>query len=1555
MRETAPEMTRELQMLMWNSVDAVLLIEDNRFIAGNQAALDLFGIDSEEVLRGTHPAELSPEAQPDGRLSTEKAEEMIALAREKGGHRFEWVHRRLDGEEFYTEVTLTPVEVDGRQLVHTVIRDIRQRKQAEQERERYTLRLHTAAEIAAQVGTILDPDELLNRVITLLKERFGLYYAHVYTLEADTLWLRAGYGEAGRVMLEHGHHIPLSHEGSLVARAARTRQPVIVNDVTQAPDFLPNPLLPETRSEVAIPILAGEEVLGVFDVQHSEADYFTQADVDVFTTLAGQIGPVLRNAELFAETQARLRVSQAMGEAHTEEEVLNAMVSVADFYPQAGVVVMLFDQEAEVPTLVTRRYAPFESRMRFSPEGTRFPADRFPMMRYISADRAYVTQNIFTDELADEMSRGAARQSGLVSMAIFPITAGGVWLGILLAASPLERFFNRERLYLYQYLAELGARALQEARLRDRLRLIQASVDAARDTILWFDAEGRIIDANPAATALLGYERSELLGKSVMEFEVGLSEDEVALIQQQIRGGEEVVRETTFLTKGGDRIPVEVAINRTVLKGQGLVFAFVRDISARKQAEQAIRESEARTRALLDAIPDLMFRLSRDGIFLDFKAERVAELAVPPEMFLGRRIEEVIPPEVARRTLEYMERVLETGEMVTYEYRLAPFGSEELRTYEARMVPSGEDEVIAIVRDVTERKRAEEQIAIFRALAENAVDSISMADTEGVMVYGNRACYELFGYDYDRREMEGLPVATFWPEGEREQLQQEVLPQAVGEGWRGEVKQVRKDGSLFDAHVTVFPVRDEQGQVLRMAAIIRDITERKRVEAERERFMTQLSAAAEISERVGAILDTDELLNTVIPMMKERFGLYHAHVYVLDEAQRMLHLRAGYGQVGEIMRQQGHKIALDHPRSLVAKAARMKEVVLSNDVTQDPDFMPNLLLPDTRAEVAVPFMVGDKVLGVFDVQADQVDFFTQADLNVFRTLAGQISNAFRIAQLFDQQRQAELAQREAAERIRAIFEAMTEGVVVTNMLGRVEDVNEAVLRMHGFGSRDEIIGRSAMELFARSEWSKASRSVRQALERGRSETMEYKMQRRDGTLFDAEQSSALLRDVEGKPSGFVSIIRDITARKAAEAERERFAAQLSTAAEVSAQIATILDPEAVLSVSISLLRERFGLYHAHVYVFDEETQDLVMQVGSGEVGRVLRERGHRIPLGQERSLVARAARTKSPVMVNDVTKEPDFLPNPLLPKTRSELAVPMVVGNQLIGVLDVQSDEANRFSQSDRDVLLTLAGQIATAYQNALYFEEIQQTAERLKEVDRLKSEFLANMSHELRTPLNSILGYTEVLLMGIDGELTSEMEEDVRAIYENGQSLLQLINDILDLTKIEAGRMVLSMEEVHIPTLVEEVHTNNQGLFHKKKAPVDFILDVDEELPAVIGDRMRIAQILNNLVSNAWKFTDQGHVAIRAYREGNWICVAVEDTGIGIAEEDLPTVFERFRQVDGSSTRRAEGTGLGLAISRHLAEMHGGRLEVESEVGKGSTFTLWLPIPGTEETQEQG
>ena len=335
----------------------------------------------------------------------------------------------------------------------------------------------------------------------------------------------------------------------------------------------------------------------------------------------------------------------------------------------------------------------------------------------------------------------------------------------------------------------------------------------------------------------------------------------------------------------------------------------------------------------------------------------------------------------------------------------------------------------------------------------------------------------------------------------------------------------------------------------------------------------------------------------------------------------------------------------------------------------------------------------------------------------------------------------------------------------------------------------------------------------------------------------------------------------------------------------------------------------------------------------------------KVAIGDAENLLGVIAEDMSPILIADTREEPTYLP--LVSSARSAIIVPQTSGEEIIGLLVLESNKVNNYREDSIRLLLTLSGTLAAIIQNARLLETIQQTNEELKTLDRLKSDFLANMSHELRTPLNSIIGFSRVMLKGIDGELTEMQEQDLTTIYKSGQHLLGLINDILDSAKIAADKMDLDKKYFDIDAVAEGVRSIGVGLLKEK--PVDIFLEMTSQLPQAFGDEFRTRQALLNLVSNSAKFTSEGSITVSVYtyedeETGTMIRIDVTDTGIGIAEKDLPVLFEAFRQVDSSLTRTSEGTGLGLPITKSLIELQGGQMFVESEINAGSTFSITVP-----------
>ena len=362
-----------------------------------------------------------------------------------------------------------------------------------------------------------------------------------------------------------------------------------------------------------------------------------------------------------------------------------------------------------------------------------------------------------------------------------------------------------------------------------------------------------------------------------------------------------------------------------------------------------------------------------------------------------------------------------------------------------------------------------------------------------------------------------------------------------------------------------------------------------------------------------------------------------------------------------------------------------------------------------------------------------------------------------------------------------------------------------------------------------------------------------------------------------------------------------------------------------------IMRPRgYGFYSAATYGHTPEyaqyTKNFTFPPGRGSVtGRVLVE--------------------GKPIQIADVLADSEY--NVPLPQElrgyRTHLGVPLLREGNPIGVILLSRKSVKPFDAKQIELVQTFADQAVIAIENVRLFDEIQDKSRQLAEASQHKSQFLANMSHELRTPLNAILGYTELILDNIYGDTPARMRGVLERIERQGKHLLGLINDVLDLSKIEAGQLVLALGDYSLKAVVETVCTAVEALAREKK--LAFKAEVHGNMPDGHGDERRLTQVLLNLVGNAIKFTDAGEVAIKAAQADGSFEVNVRDTGPGISAADQGKLFQEFQQADNSIASKKGGTGLGLAISKRIIEMHGGRIWVESTLGEGSTFSFTLPV----------
>ncbi len=409
-------------------------------------------------------------------------------------------------------------------------------------------------------------------------------------------------------------------------------------------------------------------------------------------------------------------------------------------------------------------------------------------------------------------------------------------------------------------------------------------------------------------------------------------------------------------------------------------------------------------------------------------------------------------------------------------------------------------------------------------------------------------------------------------------------------------------------------------------------------------------------------------------------------------------------------------------------------------------------------------------------------------------------------------------------------------------------------------------------------------------------------------------------------------------------ELARSVEELRALGEVSQAVNSTLDLPTVLTTIVAKAVQLSGTEAGAIYVFSQSHQAFRMRASYGTDDEVA-AKFKRIKIGLGETAIGESAARREVVQVPDISAmEPSRVKDLLVHSGyRALLVVPLLRPDQVIGALVIRRKETGAFPEPLVELLSTFAAQSVLAIQNARLFSEIEEKGRQLQLASQHKSQFLANMSHELRTPLNAILGYTELILDNIYGEVPQKVHGVLERVQSNGRHLLGLINDVLDLSKIEAGQLELALQDYSLQAVVAAVVAATESLAQNKGLALRS--SVADGLPVGCGDERRLAQVVMNLVGNAIKFTDRGSVEIIARCEGDRFCIAVRDTGPGIAEADQQRIFEEFQQVDNSNTRQKGGTGLGLAISRRIVALHGGTISVESAPGAGSTFTINIPV----------
>ena len=770
-------------------------------------------------------------------------------------------------------------------------------------------------------------------------------------------------------------------------------------------------------------------------------------------------------------------------------------------------------------------------------------------------------------------------------------------------------------------------------------------------------------------------------------------------------------------------------------------------------------------------------------------------------------------------------------------------------------------------------------------------------------------------------EMVGKYIAEILPADLHQQFMEAIHAALTGERIIRIEYPLSIGGNTFWFDASVSKLSEEQ-----VFWVARDITERKLHE------LTQI-AVTQISESALTARSLDELyasihaaIQPLLPADNFYIAQYDAHSNLItfpyhkdDIEPEWTPRRLGKGLTSYVIRT---------GKALRATPEVFAELEASGEITLDGTLSVDWL--------GVPLRAKQVVNGVMAIQTyEYATRITEQHKETFMVIATQAASAI----------ERFLAEREI-QKFKLGIDRSNNPVFITDLDGTIQYANPAFEDVYGF-SIEEVLGKTPRLIKSGLTSNEEYRVFWSRLLGGETVSMETTNQAKGGRLIPIAATYSPILDESGKMIGFLAVHEDITERRISEETLKRRNDYLAASAQIGRLVTSTLDLNTIFTRTVSLISDRFGFYYAGIYIIEETGFHAVLREATGEAGEKMKAQRHSLVVGSN-SVVGKVAQSIEPMLVTDTEFEPLYMPNPYLLDTRSEVAIPLRIGLRIVGVIDIQSTEPNAFTQDDLSVLQSLADQVAVAIDNARSYELSQQLIQDLREIDLLKSQFLANMSHELRTPLNSIIGFSRVILKGIDGPVTEMQQQDLTAIYNSGQHLLGLINDILDLARIEAGKMELNFEEVHLAEMTTSVMSTAKGLVKEKQ--VQLLQRIPENMPTVRGDAMRVRQVLLNLISNAAKFTEAGSITVETLVQkgptGKFeALINVIDTGPGISAEDQKKLFQAFSQVDGSATRKTGGTGLGLSICANLVQLHGGRIGVHSAVDQGSVFWFTLPL----------
>jgi GAF domain-containing protein len=1335
----------------------------------------------------------------------------------------------------------------------------------------------------------------------------------------------------------------------------RTRAPIILEDApTRYKRFNHEPhAQANIHSWLGVPLLFGNRPIGMLALDKREQGFYTHAHAHLAQAFAAQAAIAIENARLFEEAQRRavqLRAAAEVARRATAildiDQLLDEAVHlISDRFGFYHAGVFLVDENREYAVLCA---ASSQGGQHMLERGHKLAVGKAGIVGHVAdtgqprtaLDVGKDAVHFVNPDLPETRSEMA-----------LPLTSRNRIVGVLDVQSTEEAAFGQEDVAIVQIMADQLANAIENARLFETtsrhveeltaLRAIDLAITSTLDLneLLErvYEHISAIMGADTFYIGLYDEERNELHAPLIVDQGQRLPPQAIGVGEERGLSGWVLHHRKAIWVKDmereGDTLPV-----RPLSLGTPTRSLMVLPLIARDRVLGIISTQSYEPYA---------FDAGHQRLFSDI-AGRVAIAVENAQLYQQgeARIQELTALAAAGQAMVTLELDDVLDSITTNARHAAQAGVASVYLLDdkrERLIPRS---VIGLHADGLE------EMTTF-ALGEGTIGQVAQSG-EGLIVHDTTKD----------------PVFALKAEAGRQIRNTLTVPLAVKGRVIGTLEVCNKIGmgAFVDADKHLLSAFAAQAALA---------IENARLFQEVSRHLEEVRTLNRIARAAISTLDFDDVVYRSLSVLLGMRNIERVNMFLVDEDkdELWLHPASIYSRIFP----QKKDIRIPLGEGITGWVAQTGKPLRIQDVSREPRYIAGY--PDTLSELCVPLQVGDRIIGVLDVQSTQLDAFSASDQRLLTTIAGQLSTVVDNARLFSetQQRLRELTA------ITQVSQALNEArdlntaldIVLEETYTLLEAEESSVILIDPPGSdtlkivAERGLGERKVEIFNRRPVYTYEGTYKRALRTGR--IVEVPDTSSDPDFLLDVGSTA--KEVTNVPlmtdRGAIGLIavdrtpRDEATRRllttmasmaATAISKQRLyqetadrLAEVSTLYTLSNQITSNLALSPVLESIVTILKLTLDCRSCSILLIDATGEYLQLEAASGPsydwkgIARL------RIGEGVSGRVIAE----RRSIYVPDTQKEPGFIY--FNPDIRSLLVVPLLVRDKVIGTLSIDDLKPNAFDYEGR--LLTIAAaQAAVAIENAQLYEslqgsyaELEQAYNELQQVDKLKSEFVQSISHELRTPLTFVKGYVELLQDGEMGDLTEEQEKALSIVMKKADGLARLVDDIISLQQTGQQKPKLSPF-----SLVDLGRTEVQAArASAAEAGVTLVDEIPDGLPHAMGDEQRLSQVFVNLVGNAIKFSGVGDtITIRMRQEGSTIRTEVEDTGIGIPEDQLSRIFDRFYQVDGTTTRRYGGTGLGLAIAKQIVEAHNGIIGVESELGKGSLFYFTVPIAEPEVTQ---